>query len=146
MELLIIHLLNVVILSAYLGLSLDILQGTAGLYNSLGHAAFFAVGAYGSALLSKAGVPWILCLVAAGRLLLQSWRFSMALSPPSGSRRDYFATVTMGIGEITRHVLNNWQEATGGPNGVIASPTSSCSAWRSNGAGTLLFGLGLLLV
>ena len=39
-------------------------------------------------------------------------------------RGDYFAIVTLGLGEITRIVLNNWDAMTGGPNGIsrIARP------------------------
>jgi branched-chain amino acid transport system permease protein len=33
-------------------------------------------------------------------------------------RGDYFAIVTLGLGEITRIVLNNWDRLTGGPNGI----------------------------
>jgi ABC-type branched-subunit amino acid transport system permease subunit len=29
-----------------------------------------------------------------------------------------FAIVTLGLGEITRIVLNNWDSLTGGPNGI----------------------------
>jgi branched-chain amino acid transport system permease protein len=32
--------------------------------------------------------------------------------------RDYFAIVTLGLGEITRIILNNWDAVTGGPNGI----------------------------
>jgi len=143
-ELLIIHLLNVVIIWAILGLSLNILQGTAGLYN-LGHAAFFALGAYGSALLSKAGVPWIVCLI--GAAVLPTALAALYGLPTLRLKADYFATVTMGIGEITRNVLNNWQEATGGPNGVIRIPNISLFGLEvKRGPGTLIFGLALLLL
>jgi len=33
-------------------------------------------------------------------------------------RGDYFAIVTLGLGEITRIVLNNSDSVTGGPNGI----------------------------
>jgi branched-chain amino acid transport system permease protein len=144
MELLIIHLLNMVVLWAILGLSLNILQGTAGLFN-LGHAAFFAVGAYASALLSKAGLPWFVCLMAAA-----AFPALLALSyglPSLRLKADYFATVTMGIGEIARHVLNNWQDVTGGPNGVTRIPNINLFGLEiKQGPGTLIVGTALFLL
>ena len=45
--------------------------GATGLFN-LGHAAFYGIGAYTSALLAKAGMPWPLAM-AAGVLLAIAW-------------------------------------------------------------------------
>jgi branched-chain amino acid transport system permease protein len=40
-------------------------------------------------------------------------------------RGDYLAIVTLGFGEITRRILINWQELTGGPNGITNVPRPS---------------------
>ena len=144
MDLLVVHLLNVVILWAVLGLSLNFLQGTAGLYN-LGHAAFFAIGAYAAGLLSKAGVPWIICFVAsAAGAALSAFLYGI---PTLRLRADYFATVTMGLGEITRNVMLNWQSVTGGPNGVPDIPNINLFGVEfTRGAGTLILGLVIVLL
>ena len=45
--------------------------------------------------------------------------FALLLGLPTLKLRgDYFAIVTLGMGEITRIVLNNWDSMTGGPNGI----------------------------
>jgi branched-chain amino acid transport system permease protein len=105
-----------------LGLGLNIVVGYAGLLD-LGYAAFFAIGAYTTALLETL-------------LHFSFWEtlpFSLAFAGASGIvigyptlrlRSDYLAIVTLGFGEITRIVATNL-DITGGPNGIygIASPS-----------------------
>jgi len=79
--------------------------------------AFYAVGAYTYAILSTTlGLPfWPGLLVSA----LASSLFAFLLGLPTlRLRGDYFAIVTLGLGEITRIVLNNWDSLTNGPNGI----------------------------
>ena len=105
-----------------LGLGLNIVVGYAGLLD-LGYAAFFAIGAYTTALLETL-------------LHFSFWEtlpFSLAFAGASGIvigyptlrlRSDYLAIVTLGFGEITRIVATNLN-ITGGPNGIygIESPS-----------------------
>ena len=105
-----------------LGLGLNIVVGYAGLLD-LGYAAFFAIGAYTTALLETL-------------LHFSFWEtlpFSLAFAGASGIvigyptlrlRSDYLAIVTLGFGEITRIVATNLR-ITGGPNGIygIDSPS-----------------------
>lgn len=111
-------------LYALLGLGLNVILGEVGLFN-LGHAAFWAIGAYTTAILNvRFGLPTlallpISALVAAGCAWLVS-------SPIIHLRGDYLCIVTIALGEIVRLVLiNNPGGLTGGPNGVvgIARPT-----------------------
>jgi branched-chain amino acid transport system permease protein len=99
-----------------LALGLNIIVGQAGLLN-LGYVAFYAVGAYTYAILStQFGLSFWpgLCLGA-----FTAGAFAMILgSVTLRLRGDYFAIVTLGLGEITRIVLNNWTSLTGGPNGI----------------------------
>jgi branched-chain amino acid transport system permease protein len=99
-----------------LGWGLNIVVGLAGLLD-LGYVAFYAVGAYSYALLSQNfGLSFWLCLPFAGALAAS---FGMILGfPVLRLRGDYLAIVTLGFGEIVRVVLLNWQDVTGGPNGV----------------------------
>jgi len=106
-----------------LALGLNVVVGFAGLLN-LGFVAFYALGAYTYALLNT-------------KLALGFWTalpFSVGLSAIAGFllavpalrlRGDYLAIVTLGFGEITRLILNNWDSLTMGPNGIsgISSPT-----------------------
>ena len=105
-------------LYALLGLGLNVILGEVGLFN-LGHAAFWAIGAYTTAILNvRFGLPTlallpISALVAAGCAWLVS-------SPIIHLRGDYLCIVTIALGEIVRLVLiNNPGGLTGGPNGVI---------------------------
>lgn len=102
---------------ALLGLSLNIVLGEVGLFD-LGHAGFYAIGAYTTAILNtKLGIPILLLLpvsaVAAGMFAY------IVCSPIIHLRGDYLCIVTIGMGEIVRLALiNNPFDLTGGPNGV----------------------------
>lgn len=99
-----------------LALGLNIIVGQTGLLN-LGYAAFYAVGAYTYAILSTVwGLSFWPGLIAG---TLSAAVFAALLGLPTLKLRgDYFAIVTLGLGEITRIVLNNWDGLTGGPNGI----------------------------
>jgi branched-chain amino acid transport system permease protein len=99
-----------------LALGLNIIVGQAGLLN-LGYVAFYAIGAYTYAILStKFGLSFWPGLVAGGAMAAF---FALVLGAPTlRLRGDYFAIVTLGLGEITRIILNNWDSMTGGPNGI----------------------------
>ncbi|HEY6010337.1 MAG TPA: branched-chain amino acid ABC transporter permease, partial [Nitrospirota bacterium] len=99
-----------------LALGLNIVVGQAGLLN-LGYVAFYAIGAYTYAILSTTvGLSFWPGLVAGGAMAAI---FAALLGIPTlRLRGDYFAIVTLGLGEITRIILNNWDSLTGGPNGI----------------------------
>ncbi len=98
-----------------LALGLNLVLGYVGLLD-LGFMAFYALGAYTTALLSLRGWSFWFCLpvsavVAMGvRALLGA--------PVLRLRGDYLAIVTLGFGEITRITLNNWDSLTHGPKGL----------------------------
>ena len=124
-----------------LGWGLNIVVGLAGLLD-LGYVAFYAVGAYSYALLAQSGLPLPYFIstypfVAVDFLQLGAWAFWVLL-PISGLlaacwgvmlgfpvlrlRGDYLAIVTLAFGEIIRLVIINWQDLTGGPNGIGGIP------------------------
>ncbi|MDO8606371.1 MAG: high-affinity branched-chain amino acid ABC transporter permease LivM [Phaeospirillum sp.] len=107
---------TMVLIYVMLGWGLNIVVGLAGLLD-LGFVAFYAVGAYSYALLSQTfGLSFWVCLPLAGVL---SAGFGLALGfPVLRLRGDYLAIVTLGFGEIIRVILQNWQDVTGGPNGI----------------------------
>ncbi|WP_366924237.1 branched-chain amino acid ABC transporter permease [Metallumcola ferriviriculae] len=106
-----------------LGLSLNIIVGHAGLYN-LGHAAFYAIGAYVTAILNtQFGIP-IFWLLPVSALVAAAVAF-VIVRPILHLRGDYLLIVTLGFSEIVRIALiNDPLGLTGGPNGVfgIARP------------------------
>lgn len=102
---------------ALLGLSLNIIVGYAGLFQ-LGHAAFWAVGAYTTAILNtRFGVPIFITLPLSA---LVAALFAILISKPIlHLRGDYLCIVTIGFGEIVRIFLyNDPFGITGGVNGI----------------------------
>ena len=114
-----IHILIYVLL----GLGLNVVVGLAGLLD-LGFVGFYAVGAYGYALLNQYfGLDFWTCLVLSGALAAL---FGFILGfPVLRLRGDYLAIVTLGFGEIIRILLNNWSNLTGGPNGIGQIPPAT---------------------
>ena len=111
----VIRLLGVVGLYMIIALGLNIVVGFLGLLD-LGFMAFYAIGAYSMALLSGLGVNFWWALLAS---ILLSTAVRAALGAPVlRLRGDYLAIVTLGFGEITRIVLNNWDTLTNGPRGI----------------------------
>ncbi len=118
-----VDVLNNVGIYAILGLSLNLIVGHAGLFN-LGHAAFFAVGAYTAAILNTVfGIPILWLLPLSG---LAAGVFAVVITRPViHLRGDYLCIVTIGLGEIVRIALvNDVFGITGGANGIfgIARP------------------------
>ncbi len=111
-----------------LGLSLNLILGEVGLFN-MGHAAFFGIGAYLTAILSiNFGIPIILLLpVAALGAGLVAW---ILTGPIIHLRGDYLLIVTIGINEIVRIALiNNPFGLTGGPNGLLLLQRIEIFGW-----------------
>jgi branched-chain amino acid transport system permease protein len=103
-----------------LGWGLNVVVGLAGLLD-LGYVAFYAVGAYSYALLAtNFGLSFWICLPLAG-ILASLWGVMLGF-PVLRLRGDYLAIVTLAFGEIIRLVITNWQDLTGGPNGISSIP------------------------
>jgi len=119
---LIVHLLVVMTIYGILAISLNLVVGATGLFN-LGHAAFYGIGAYTSALLVKAGVPWLLAVLAS--MAMAGFVAFIVGIPTLRLVGDYLAVVTMGLGEITRAVFKNWISLTRGPMGLPGIPHAS---------------------
>jgi branched-chain amino acid transport system permease protein len=101
-----------------LGFGLNIVVGLAGLLD-LGYVAFYAVGAYSYALIAQHfAVSFWAALPLAG--ILAAFAGLLLGFPVLRLRGDYLAIVTLGFGEIIRLILLNWQDFTGGPNGLFA--------------------------
>lgn len=116
----ILHVLITIGIYGILVLGLEIILGQTGLF-SLGHAAFYGMGAYTSALVVlKLGFPiWLATIVA----ILTSGLFGAALGfPVLRLKGDYFAVATLGFGEIFKLILVNWDALTHGPMGLPGIP------------------------
>jgi len=117
------YYLRVIILSGIfmvLASSLNIVIGFTGMF-SLGHAAFYGLGAYTSALLAtRLGWPIWVGMPLAG---LVAGLFGMLIGVATLRLRAIFlAFTTLGFGEIVRIVAINWTDFTGGPMGIKGIP------------------------
>ncbi len=111
------NVLNDVGLYAVLALSLNIILGHTGLFN-MGHAAFYAMGAYTTAILNtQYGIPILWLMVPSG---LVAGLFAFIVGKPIiHLRGDYLLIVTIGIVEIVNiAIVNNVFGLTGGANGI----------------------------
>ncbi len=109
-----------ILIYVMLGWGLNIVVGLAGLLD-LGYVAFYAVGAYSTALLvHNLGFGFWLCLPLAG-IFAALWGVLLGF-PVLRLRGDYLAIVTLAFGEIVRLVLINWVPVTNGYAGISGIP------------------------
>ena len=115
-----ISLATVVGINIILALGLNMISGFCGQI-SLGHAAFYGVGAYTCALLAKAGTPLPMAIaagmIAAGIVGLIVGLASLRV------RHDFLAITTMGVGFLFLGIVRQ-QEILGGELGISAIPSS----------------------
>jgi len=115
------HVLILVLLYITLGSAWNILGGVAGQL-SLGHAAFFGIGAYTAAIIaSKSALsPWWAVIlgpvVVLPIALIVGWICFRLRGP-------YFTLATIAVGEVVRLVALNWSQLTGGAVGVVIRPS-----------------------
>ena len=112
-----------VLLFVILGLGINVVVGMAGLLD-LGYAAFYAIGAYTTAILtSDVGLTWWQAVVPS--MVVAALAGAVLGYPTLRLRGDYLAIVTLGFGEIVRISAVNLDGLTGGSNGKIvgARPT-----------------------
>jgi branched-chain amino acid transport system permease protein len=109
-----------------LGLGLNIVVGFAGLLD-LGYVAFFAVGAYVTAILtspsSPAFAPELPFFAAMPFVIIAAAMVGLFVGAPVlRLRGDYLAIVTLGFGEIAREIFKSqWaQPVTGGAQGILS--------------------------
>lgn len=131
-------------LFALMGLGLNVVVGFAGLLD-LGYVAFFAIGAYTTALLTSTGAHgiaqlsfWIAAPIAMAMALLAGVLLGI---PVLGIRGDYLAIATLGFGEIIRLLvlsdfLRPW---LGGSQGVLAVPKPTLAGIELAGPGEIFY-------
>jgi branched-chain amino acid transport system permease protein len=121
-----IRVLTLTLLFAAMAQAWNIVGGLANQV-SLGHAAFFGIGAYASTiLLVTYGLsPWIGLAIGA---VLASVAALVIAVPTMRLQGHYFALATLAFGEVMRVVANTWASLTGGPVG-ISVPFLPENAW-----------------
>nr|WP_275888858.1 branched-chain amino acid ABC transporter permease [Desulfoprunum benzoelyticum] len=120
-------LTNLIAINAIVVLGLNLFIGYTGQI-SLGHAGFFALGAYGSAIATvTAGLPpWpAIALVA---LLVGLIALAVGI-PVLRLTGHYLAMATLGFNFVIHTVLLEWDEVTGGPSGFSGIPSLAVGQW-----------------
>jgi branched-chain amino acid transport system permease protein len=117
----IVYILNLICIFALVAIGLNMLTGFSGQI-SLGHAGFFAIGAYTSALLTlRLGVPFWLSIPAGGALATLIG--ALIALPALRLKNLYLAIATLGFGIVTQKVIFEWRTVTGGGAGMqVPSP------------------------
>ena len=115
-----VHILIQAGIFSVLALSLNLLLGYAGQL-SLGHAAFFGIGAYATAILSvKAGwSPWAGLAAAVVLPGLAGWLIGRIALRIRGA---YFVLLTISFAGVVSLVSQNWMDLTNGPLGIPDIP------------------------
>jgi branched-chain amino acid transport system permease protein len=108
-----LHMAILLFIYMVLAASWNLLGGYTGQLN-LGHATFFGVGAYVSAMLHLEGIPDLIGIVLGG---VASSIFGMIISPTFRLRGVYFAIGTLALTEAMRAVITN-VNALGGASGL----------------------------
>lgn len=124
-----IHLAIIIGIYIILAVSLNLALGYTGLIN-LGHVAFFAVGAYASAILTKAGMPFAVAFFLAALIASMFGLFLTRLT--SRLQGDYLALATLAFSYVIGSVLLNWQSLTRGPFGIPGLIKPQLFGWRGD--------------
>ena len=118
-----------VYLMATMGLNLTV--GYAG-QMSLGHAAFFGIGAYHAAILLKLGWPFLAVLPVAA---LACFIVGLALGFPAlRVQHHYLAFATLGFNVLVYLVMRNEEKVTGGTFGISGIPRPSLFGYSLDGS------------
>ena len=117
-----LHLLNTICIYAIVAMGLNILTGYTGQL-SLGHGAFFGIGAYTGALLAaKAGLPFFMVIPIAGIVALMVG--AIFALPSVRLRPIYLPMATLAGQFIVEYILLHWVSLTGGSKGLaVPVPT-----------------------
>ncbi len=118
-----ITLLTAMGIAVIFALSLNLITGFCGQI-SLGHAAFYGIGAYCAAMITKSGLPFPLAL-AAGFLLAGMIGVVVGLASLR-VRHDFLAITTMGVGFLFLGIVRQ-QDFLGGEMGLSGIPSSGLS-------------------
>lgn len=118
-----VQILTFILINVIFAQSINVLTGLGGQI-SLGHAGFFGIGAYGSAVLSKTyGLDMALSIPTASVL---AGAAGYLLSFPAGRVREvYLAMMTLGFGMIFYEIVREWASVTGGTMGLRGVPSAA---------------------
>ena len=139
------QLMSQIFIAGLFALSLDLILGYAGIL-SLGHAAFFGVGAYTAGLLAVHGWPEPLSGLAAAALIAGAFGFAVSFLVVRGGDLTRLM-VTLGVGLLTAELANQASSITGGVDGLSdMAPAKLFGVFSFGLDGTTAFLYSLLLL
>ena len=128
-----------------MGIGLNIVVGYAGLLD-LGYVAFFAIGAYSTAILTSPSAPagaigmnfWVALPLV---VLFAAFCGVLIGAPVLRLRGDYLAIVTLGFGEIIRILVisNAFAWLTGGAQGILSIPDPTLGGFVFDDSQTIYY-------
>jgi branched-chain amino acid transport system permease protein len=122
------HLLNMFGISILLTMGLNIIIGYGGQF-ALAQAAFYAFGAYASALLTiHTGMSFWMALVLSGFFTVLVGLFVGI--PSLMVKGHYLAILTLGLAVVIHETILNWMELTKGPQGITNIPQPDLFGFR----------------
>ncbi len=132
------HLLVVVLIYASLTVSLDLMIGHTGIL-TFGHASFYGVGAYATAILTVyAGLDWFSAMALA--FVAGALAAALVGVPTLRLGGDYFILALFGFSLIVTSLIVNMEWLTNGPFGIRGVPRPSLGPFVvQSGAGILIF-------
>ena len=115
-----LQILTFIGINTILALGLNMLMGYAGQI-SLGHAAFYGIGAYTTGILSGTyGMsPWLAMVAAVALAVFVAFVVGLPTLKLSGY---YLGMGTLGFGMIVNIILREWSSVTGGASGFVGIP------------------------
>jgi branched-chain amino acid transport system permease protein len=138
-----LYILNMIGIAAIAAIGLNILIGYTGQI-SLGHGAFFGVGAYAAAILAtRLGLGFYLAIPAAGIITAL---VGMIFGIPSGRLKGLYLTIATLAGQfIIEYVLVHWDSLTKGTMGITL-PAPKIVQWEIAGDKAFFFLIFISLV
>jgi branched-chain amino acid transport system ATP-binding protein len=115
-----LHILGAIATTVLVGVGLNILTGLSGQV-SIGHAGFFAIGAYTSSLLMTK-LQWDFWLATVMAVVISAVMGLVLAAPALRVSGPYLAMVTVAFGIIIEQILIEWVDLTGGFGGIFNIP------------------------
>ena len=138
-----LHILGTIAVTTLVGVGLNVLTGLSGLV-SLGHAGFFAIGAYTVSLLTTK-LQWNFWLAAIAGVILSAIVGAILAAPTLRVTGPYLAMVTIAFGIIIERILVEWVSLTGGFGGILNIPKPMLFGFESLRGVVVLAWVGAIL-
>lgn len=116
----VLYVVNLLMVFVVLALGMHVVIGEAGQF-ALSHTAFYGIGIYTAGMLNNHFHPPFVLSIAAGGLLAALLGYVIGLLALR-MRDIYLALATFAFGEAMQWVFLNWEQVTGGSNGMRMQP------------------------